>query len=188
MKKITLLIFSALILLSGIIPVMAHCPLCTAAAGTGVAIARNYGVDDSIVGLMLGALIASSGLWISNLLRKKNIKFPLQEAVLVIVSFLLLVIPLYYKQFYTPFEMVKSMPGHHGMTGLGVLGLAEFGVDKLLFGTILGTLAIWFTFKLSDSIKESRGKRLFPYQGLAFMLIALVILTLFLWANITPIA
>ena len=73
------------------------------------------------------------------------------------------------------------MPEHHAMTGLGILGLGELGVDKLLFGIIVGTLAIWGIFAFSDYIKKTNGKVLFPYQGLSFMIITLAILSLFMW-------
>lgn len=182
MKKQAFRIFvlAALISLIVLPGVMAHCPLCTTGAVIGVGFARAYGVDDSIVGLFIGALIASSALWFNKWLKKK-VNFPLQELVLVAVSFLLLVVPFYYAGLITSFEMVKSMPTHHGMTGLGILGLADFGVDKLLFGTIIGTLAIWGIFNLSDYIKKKNGKVIWPYQGLSFMVVALALLTLIFW-------
>ncbi len=179
-KKLTILAVIGLLVYFLIPAVMAHCPLCTTGAAVGVGVARAYGVNDSIVGLFLGALIASSALWFNKWLKKK-INFPFQEALIVVVSFLLLVIPFYYAGLIIDFEMVKSMPEHHGITGLGVLGLAQFGVDKLLFGTILGTLALWGVFAFSSYIKRREGRVLFPYQGLVFMTIALMLLTLFLW-------
>jgi len=175
--------FIVLILMAGItaIPLAsAHCPLCTTGAAIGVGFARAYGVDDSIVGLFLGALIASTALWFNKWLKKK-VNFPMQELALVVASFLLLVIPFYYAGLITNIDMVKSMPTHHGMTGFGILGLADFGVDKLLFGTIIGTLAIWGIFNLSDYVKKKNGKVIWPYQGLSFMVVALALLTLIFW-------
>ena len=178
-KNLSIIMFLLAILV--ITPsVMAHCPLCTTGAAVGVGFARAYGVDDSIVGLLLGALIVSSALWFNKWLKKK-VNFPLQEFLIVIVSFLLIVVPFYYKGMITDFEMVKSMPEHHGMTGLGIFGLAQFGVDKILFGILLGTFVIWGVFSLSDYIKEKKGKVLFPYQGLVFMIAGLVVLSLVLW-------
>jgi len=155
--------------------VMAHCPLCTGAAVAGVEVARVAGLDDSIVGLLLGTLIVSSALWFNKWL-KKRVDFPLQEIAVVAVSFVMLVVPLYYAGIIVNADMVKSMPDHHAILGLGVLG-----IDKLLTGIIIGTIAIWFTFTLSDSIKKQRGRVLWPYQGLSFMTIALFILSSILW-------
>ena len=174
---ITVGIFSIITLNS----VMAHCPLCTTGAAVGVGFARAYGVDDSIVGVLLGGLIASSALWFNNWLKKKGKKFLLSETIFIIASFLLIAVPFYTAGLITDIPMVKSMPTHHGMTGLGVLGLAQFGVDKLLFGMILGTLGIWGTFALSDRIKKINGKVLFPFQGMVFMIIALAILSAACW-------
>lgn len=153
----------------------AHCPLCTGAAVAGVEVARVTGLDDSITGLLLGAVIISSALWFNKWLNKK-INFPMQEVIIVIISFLMIAIPLYYAGIITNFEMVKSMPEMHAMLGLGVLG-----IDKLLFGMTIGTLAVWFAFTLSDSIKKQRGKVLWPYQGLSFMFIVLVIISIIFW-------
>ncbi len=178
MKKITLIpIILALSLV--LIPlVSAHCPLCTAGAVAGVGAARYFGVDDSIVGLFLGALIISSALWFNKWLKKrvKRINFPGQEVLLIIITFLLFVIPFYSAGLITNFDMVKSMPEHHAMLGLGV-----YGIDKLFFGMIIGSLVIWGAFILSDYIKKKRGKVLWPFQGISFMAVALGILTLIFW-------
>ena len=175
--------FALFMLIAGITAVplaSAHCPLCTTGAVIGVGFARAYGVDDSIVGLFIGALIVSSALWFNKWLKKK-VNFPMQELALVVASFLLLVIPFYYAGLITSIDMVKSMPTHHGMTGFGILGLADFGVDKLLFGIIVGTLVVWGVFSFSDYVKKKNGKVIWPYQGLSFMVIALALLTLVLW-------
>lgn len=171
MKKIFLILLISLMLVFLIIPgVLAHCPLCTAAAGAGVAVARFYGVDDSIVGLLLGAVIVSSALWFGKWMKKKDYGIKIPGFILVIASFLIFAVPFYYAGLITNFDMVKSMPEHHSMLGLGV-----FGIDKLLFGMILGSLVIWGVFSFSDHITKKRGKRLLDYQGLIFMLAVLVI-------------
>ena len=156
--------------------VSAHCPLCTTGAAVGIGAARTYGVDDSIVGLFLGAFIASSGLWFSNWMKKKKMYFSLLPIISIIIFFLLLAVPFYIKGIITDFKMVISMPEHHSMLGMGI-----YGIDKLLFGMILGTLLISGTFSLSDYIKAKRGKVLFSFQGMIFMFIALLIFSLIFW-------
>lgn len=175
-KPILRLIVSILTLALIAIPsVMAHCPLCTTGAVVGVGAARYLGVDDSIVGLLIGAVIVSSVLWFNKWLKKK-VNFPMQEMAIMLITFLSVAIPFYFAGIITNFEMVKSMPEHHSILGLGI-----YGIDKILFGMILGTLLIWFVFGLSDYIREKRGKVLFPYQGISFMVIALAISSLILW-------
>lgn len=184
MKKIFLLSLLALSsLVIFIIPlVSAHCPLCTAAAGAGVGVARFYGVDDSIVGLLLGGFVASSGLWIHNWLKrrtrfvKREINIPYQAVILVVLSFILLTVPLYTSGIITDVAMVKSMPQHHAIFGLGI-----YGIDKLLFGLIFGTLLISGVFSLSDYVKEKRGRRLFPFQGMILMILSLAIFSGIFW-------
>ncbi|MDP2925122.1 MAG: hypothetical protein Q8N99_01995 [Nanoarchaeota archaeon] len=175
-KKILSLVFASiisLIILSQ--SVLAHCPLCTAAAGVGIGVARLLGVDDSIVGLFLGALIVSMGLWFNNWLKKKDVKIPFQGFLIVFASFLLTIIPLYLIGIIRNFEIVRSLPE------LSMLGLGVFGIDKLLFGTLVGIIVIGSSFSLSDYIKKKNGKVLFPYQGISFMLMTLLILSEIFW-------
>ncbi len=174
MKKPLILESISLILLS-IPTIVAHCPLCTAATGAGIGLARWIGVDDSIVGLFLGAFIISTGLWLDNWLKKKKISIPLQGFLLVFASFLLTIIPLYLTGIIKNFEIVRSLPE------LSILGLSIFGIDKMLFGTIIGILAVGYSFSFSNYIKKKNGRVLFPYQGISFMMITLFILSEIFW-------
>lgn len=176
MKKILLsiLVLSSFLVLIPL--VSAHCPLCTAGAVVGVGTARYLGVDDSIVGVFLGAFIVSTALWFNKWLSKKRVNLPMQEFFLVVISFLLLAVPLYTGGVITNFDMVKSMPEHHSMLGLGI-----YGIDKLSFGMIIGSLAVWMTFSFSDFIKKKRGRVLWPFQGVSFMFITLAVLSLIFW-------
>lgn len=155
--------------------VSAHCPLCTAITGAGIGVARGMGVDNSIIGLFLGAFVVSTGLWFNNWLKKKKIVFPFQEFLIVFASFILTIAPLYLTGIIINFEIVKSLPE------LSMLGLEVFGIDKLLFGTIVGILAIGVSFSFSNYIKKRKGKVLFPYQGILFMIITLLILSEVFW-------
>ncbi len=177
MRKILLVLLLPIVLSILIIPsVEAHCPLCTAGAAAGIGFAKAYGVDDSISGLLIGALIASSGLWINNLLKKRKIRLPLQAFFLIVIMFFLFAVPFYYKGLIINFEMVRSMPAAHSMLGMGI-----YGIDKLLFGMIVGTILLTAVFGISDHIKLKRGKRMFMFQGLVFMIIALAVFSLIFW-------
>ncbi len=174
-----LLLLPVVFLATILAPAHAHCPLCTGAAVGGVALARVFGVDDSIVGIFMGAFIVSTALWASKLAKKK-ISFPLQDTAFVVSSFLFTAVPFYYASVITNFEMVKSMPEHHAVFGLGV-----FGIDKILFGMILGTLGVWLALRISNTIKETRGKGLLPFQGVAFVIIASAVMSAVVWGLIT---
>lgn len=175
-KKFFIGIFFVLIIVNLFPLISAHCPLCTAGAVGGIGIARYLGVDDSIVGIFIGAFIVSTALWFNKWLLKKGKNFPLQETILMIASFLLLVIPLYTAGIITDFEMVKSMPEHHSVLGMGI-----YGIDKLFLGIIVGSIFVWMAFTFSDAIKRKRGSILWPYQGISFMFITLVVLSLMFW-------
>ena len=175
-NKNILLIFFGIFVFANISYISAHCPLCTAGAAGGIAAARFLGVDDSIVGLFLGAFITSTALWFNKWLVKKNLKFQVPEFMLIILSFLLLVIPLYTAGIITDFEMVRSMPEHHSILGMGI-----YGVDKILFGTMVGTIFTWIAFTFSDSIKRKKGRVLYPYQSISFMIIITLVLSLIFW-------
>ena len=51
---------------------LAHCPLCVAGAAAGITLTRWVGVDDSITGIWIGALLGAMAFWLSNLLGRKN--------------------------------------------------------------------------------------------------------------------
>jgi len=53
----------------------AVCPVCTVAVGAGLGLAEYFGIDDSISGLWIGALIVSMSIWTINWLNKKEIRF-----------------------------------------------------------------------------------------------------------------
>lgn len=177
MRKIIILVITIFISLVWILSlVSAHCPLCITGAAAGVGVARFYGVHDSLVGLWLGGFVASTAFWFDKWLKKKKINFPLQSLILVVLSFLVFVVPLYVVGIIIDFNSVRAMPQNYSVFGMGI-----YGIDSLLFGIILGTLLILGTFSLSDYLKKKNGKRLFAFQSLSFMFIALAIFSLILW-------
>jgi len=174
LKKLILALASTVFAFINTPFIHAHCPVCTAAVGAGIAVSRFYGVDDTIVGLWIGAFIISTALWFNRLLKKEYIKF--QGIAIAVIAFLLTVIPFYYAGLITDFEMVRSMPEHHSILGLGVLGL-----DKLLIGAIVGSIMTYLIFYISSAIKKTKGRVLFPYQTIVFTLLSLTILSSIAW-------
>jgi len=174
--RTTAFVALGILLLLAIPPVSAHCPLCTAGAAAGVGIARAFGVDDGIVGFWLGAFVAASALWLDRILKKRDIEYPLQGAILVAISLLALAIPLYFAGIITDLEVVKSMPDYHA-----ILGMEAIGLDTLFSGLVLGTVLIAGIFTVSDYITAKRGTRLFRYQGMILMAVTLVVVTVVLW-------
>jgi len=139
----------------------AVCPVCTIAVGVGVGLCRWLGIDDLISGTWIGGLIVSMIIWFLDWLDKKNIKFKFRR-LLVIVSFYLFVIfPLY-------------------LTGIMGHPFNKFwGMDKLLFGIISGSLifiaSVWFNNFLK---KKNQGKAFFPFQKVVIPPLFLIIMSL----------
>ena len=55
---------------------LAVCPICTVTVGAGLALAERMGVDNLVVSVWIGGLLASLSLWTIDLLksRQKNFK------------------------------------------------------------------------------------------------------------------
>jgi hypothetical protein len=128
MKKIVSII-SFLILLA--FPIKAHavCPICTIAVGAGLGISRWIGIDDAITGIWVGGLILSSGLWLADWISKKKWRIPYLKLISVLIMFLFVIPPLYWSKM------------------IGLPGNLILGMDKVLFGTIAGSviflLGVW---------------------------------------------
>jgi len=146
---------SIIILMLIINPVNAHCPLCTAATGAGIAIAESYGVDGAIIGLWVGAFIISTALWFDRVLKKKY-GIPFQSAIISILSLILTIVPFYFAGMFTN-------------------PITIMGIDRLLFGILLGSVMAFSGTKLSIWIKTIRCKVLFSYQTIIFVTSALTV-------------
>jgi len=153
MKKILLYVVIGFMLLTGITPVAAHCPVCTAAVGTGVVTARVYGIDDSITGLWIGAFIVTTVLWFNRKLKKRYI--PFQGSVLSLIALLITIVPLY---------------------SIGIWG--NTGIGKLLLGILVGSLVTGLASFVSNKVRQKRGRRLFRFQTVAFIVSFLILTSL----------
>ena len=149
-KILGLLLIPLLSLITVMPTIMAHCPLCTGATIIGVGVTRSLGWDDSIVGVFVGAMIVSSALWANNLLKKKNIG---GNAILRIGSITVATFVLTFLTFY-----------YAGLFGAGNV-YRIFGIEKIVFGTLSGSLVSLVAFTVSNKLKvNNNGKAKFSYQ------------------------
>ena len=146
---------------------MAHCPLCTGATIIGVGITRSLGWDDSIVGIFVGAMIVSSALWMNNIFKKRNIggNALLRITSITIATFVLTFLTFYYA---------------------GLFGLSNtyriFGIEKIIFGTLSGSLVSIVGFTASNKIKmKNDGKAVFGYQTMIITFAGLILNALVFW-------
>ena len=136
----------------------AVCPVCIVAIGAGVGIAENYGVDDTIVGIWVGALIIAMAWWTVNWFIKKNWKFNGMGSVIFAAYYLLTLVPLYYS----------------GL--IGKVFNKIWGIDKLILGVIAGSVLFYagerFHFYLKD---KNDNKVYFPFQRVVVPIIVMII-------------
>lgn len=126
---------------------------------------RWLGIDDTISGVWIGGIIISSSLWFINWLSAKKPKWKVDDYQLAIVlAFYILVLgPLYY------YDII----GHPFNT--------IFGVDKLIFGTALGSLGFLGGGWIDKQVRKAKGKQLFNYQKVVFPVGTLTLLSLGLY-------
>ncbi len=138
-------------LISVINPVLAHCPLCSAATGAAVAVTRWYGIDDLIVGTFIGGFMISTAAWFNNILKKKKRKdyIPFQYGILILSSIVLTVLTFYLA----------------GLLGNTNPSFRIFGIDKILVGMLFGSVVSLVAFKLHGILKSNNGNKSYlPFQ------------------------
>ena len=167
MKKIILLgLLLVGLLVAG--SAKAICPLCVVAIGAGLGLSRWLGVDDLVSSIWIGALLVSMIVWTIEEMKKKNWRFPLDTLIISLAYYLLTFIPLYYA----------------GIVGHPLNKI--FGVDKIVFGTAVGTivflLANWFHKYLK---RKNNDKSFFPYQKVVVPVVVLIITSLIFYLLLT---
>ena len=137
------------------------------AIGVAAVSAKYFGVDSSIIGLMIGAFGVSTGLWAGKWLKKEY--FAHQGKALVFASFALTVIPLSSLntgEIYVP-VMLLGEPGS--------LLNRVYWFDKLLLGALLGGVTSLAAYWLHLRVKSLHGKVIVPFQGVVFTLALLAL-------------
>jgi len=142
----------------------AICPVCTVAVGAGLGLAEWLGIDDSISGLWIGALIVSISIWTINWLNGKNIKFKGRKILIFLAYYLIVLLPLYWK----------------GKIGHPMNRLC--GIDKLLFGIILGTILFSAGVLFHNYIRKKNGDiSYFKGQKIVAGILPLIIASIILY-------
>jgi hypothetical protein len=163
MKRMLLTILSAIALILAFpVKALAVCPLCTLAVGAGVGFSQWLGIDDAITGVWIGGLIVSMIVWTENWLESKNIRFKGRLLLNSLGYYALIVIPMYYSGLIT-----------------NPANLTQFGLDKLLFGIVAGSIAFLFGASWYFYLKEkNNGHAYFPFQKVVMPVAPLVLLSI----------
>jgi hypothetical protein len=141
----------------------AVCPICTIAVGAGVGFSRYLGIDDAITGLWVGGLTVSMITWTISWFDKKNILFKGRMAVTILGYYLLIVVPLYFM----------------GIIGNPLNTICACGLDKLVIGILVGSVAFWFGASWYYQLKEQNGGHAyFPFQKVVMPISPLIIMSI----------
>ena len=154
---LTLSVFSLFFPLFGQI-VLAHCPLCTAATGVAIGVARWYGVDDLIVGTFAGGFMMATGFWLNNVLLKRHKGkeyIPYQLTIIIL---------------FTSVSTIFTF----ATAGLTNSIYTLFGIDKIILGLIFGNIVSLIAFKFHDFLRQTNSHRnFFPFQVIVITLLLL---------------
>jgi len=159
MKKILSFSLLFLTLLASATSAKAFCPICTFAVAGGVGLSRWLGIDDTVTGIWIGAFIVSTIMWTNNYLKSRGVKFFGFQAIVIILYYALIFVPLYKYQIL----------GHH----LNRL----WGIDKLILGTAIGSVGFFIGVFSYSLIKKKRGKAHFHFQKIVMAILPILILS-----------
>lgn len=143
---------------------LAFCPVCTVAVAAGLGLSRWLHIDDTVSGLWIGALLMSSTFWLVNWLKKKKINFKGLFTLALVVTYGVVVIPLW-----------RSEIIGHPMNKI-------FGIDKLIFGIVIGTILFMLGLIINYVLKDiNKGKQYFYFQKVVSPLVLLIIFSFFMY-------
>jgi hypothetical protein len=138
----------------------AICPVCTLVIGAGLGLSRWLGIDDTISGLWIGGLTASLIGWTIDWFNRINFRFYGRKILTALVYYSIVIIPLYY----------LNMIGHP----LNRL----WGLDKIILGTIIGTIAFVVTVIIYNHMKKNNNDHAyFPFQKVIMPATVLLVLS-----------
>ncbi len=126
-------------------PVEAVCPLCTIAVAGGLGLSKYLGIDDLISGIWIGGLLTSIILWLNNWIRNKNLKFKNLDILSTVLIATLTIFFLYQQNL------------------IGIPNNTFLGIDKLLFGLIIGVLIFFFAYFLDNFLRFINNNTVYFY-------------------------
>ena len=139
---------------------LAICPVCVVGIGAGVGLTRWLKIDDTITGLWIGALTVSFIVWTIEWFKKKNIDFKGRNIIVILA---------YYAMVFWPLHSIEAIG-----SGFNTI----WGMDKLIFSIILGSISFFGFEKWYRSMRAKRGKSMFRYQKVIWPMIPLIILSI----------
>ena len=143
------------------INVFAVCPLCTFAVGVGIGLTQYCGIDDTITGLWIGGFTVSLIVLTKDWFEKKKLNFYGYKIVIALAYYGSIIAPLYFTEII----------GHD---------LNKFlGIDKILLGTIIGSVVFSTGAIVYEKMKKNNnGRAYFSFQKIVMPVAPLIILSI----------
>jgi uncharacterized membrane protein len=135
----------------------AQCPLCIITVGGGMFIAQKLGVDDLLVSIWISALNVAISFWLASKFQNKFLKNGYFITAVLLASTLI-------------YFQISGQMGHPGNR--------FFGIDKILFGQLLGTVVMILSNYYYQSVKQKLGRVPFPYAKVVFPFGSVLAITL----------
>ncbi len=143
------------------------CPVCTVTVVAGLGISRLLGIDDLITSIWIGAFILSFSFITIDWLKKKgwfgnpnNLTIQHYNTyALIALMYVLVIVPL-------------KLDG-----SIGIPGNTLWGVDKILLGTLIGSVIFLMGAWADKHQRKKFTKIFFPYQKVVFPVVALLIIS-----------
>lgn len=159
MKKLLLML--SLLSTKGVLANPA-CAVCTVAVATSLTLAKKLGLDDCVVGVWAGAMLAMLGFWTIRFFEKKNWLFPGYKVILMGLN-LAMISFLYIKDLvYSPTVL------------LGFLYL-----DSFLFSTLCGALTLILGLNFYQWLKMKNGGHAhFPFEKVVLPIFLVFVVSL----------
>ena len=144
------------------------CPVCVVAIGAGLGLSRWLGIDDLVSSVWIGAFLVAIISWTLSYMKKKGWGFP-DDGILVTLLYLVLTfIPLYYA----------------GIVGHPLNRI--FGIDKIIFGSIIGVAVLFLGHWLHLYLKKKNNNKVFfPYQRVAVPFASLALTSFIIYLLLT---
>ena len=159
---IKLFSFLSALMLSGKVFANPACAVCTVAIGASLSIARKLGVDDCVVGVWAGAMLAIVGYWVIRWFEKRNWHFPHRDFCLMVMSIA-----------SVGFMYMGDL--HYDPT----VYLGFLYIDSFLFTTILGAITFISAMNFYEWMKKKNGGHAhFPFEKVVVPVLSVLIVSL----------
>lgn len=138
------------------------CPVCTVTVIAGLGLSRFLGIDDLITSIWIGGFILSFSFITINWVDKKWPKLSINkyQFPIIVIMYLLVLVPL-------------KLGG-----SIGIIQNTFWGIDKILLGTLIGSIFFLIGVFADKKEREFRKKILFPFQKVVFPVLGLILSSL----------